>query len=154
MEANELQEVVLAFASGAKVREKTDRPSLTVPAASLPDLLAKLKADERLSFDMLLDHTAVDWLERGVLELFYQLFSTRHGHTLTVSAEVPREEPVAPSVSGVHLIAEWQEREVYDMFGVLYEGHPDLRRLLLDDSWVGHPLRKDYRDDHMIERPK
>jgi NADH-quinone oxidoreductase subunit C len=154
MEADKLQEAALGLVSGAEVRDKTDRPSLLVPAASLADVLARLKADEGLSFDMLLDHTAVDWIERGVIELFYQLYSTRHGHGLTVAAEVPRGEPVAPSVSGVHMIAEWQEREVYDMFGVLYEGHPDLRRLLLEDAWVGHPLRKDYRDDHMIERSK
>jgi NADH-quinone oxidoreductase subunit C len=154
MDADKLQQAALDLVSGAKAREKTDRPSLLVPAASLADALARLKADEALSFDMLLDHTAVDWIERGAIELFYQLFSTRHGHALTVCAEVPREGAVAPSVSGVHMIAEWQEREVYDRFGVLYEGHPDLRRLLLDDAWVGHPLRKDSRDDQMIERPK
>lgn len=154
MDAENLQRAVLALLPETKVRDKTDRPSLAAPASGLLDLLARLKADEQLSFDMLLDHTAVDWIDRGCLELFYQLYSTRHGHYLTVAAEVPRESPAAPSVSGVHRIAEWQEREVFDMFGVLYEGHPDLRRLLLEDSWIGHPLRKDYRDDYMIERPK
>jgi NADH-quinone oxidoreductase subunit C len=154
MDAATLAQAVLALCPGAVVREKTDRPGVAVEPAALPEALAKLKADERLAFDMLCDHTAIDWIERGRIELVYQLFSLRHGHTLTVTAEVPREEPVAPSVSGVHRIAEWQEREVYDMFGVRYEKHPDLRRLLLDDEWVGHPLRKDYRDDHIIERAK
>jgi NADH-quinone oxidoreductase subunit C len=154
MDAATLVQAVIALAPGAVVREKADRPAVAVEPAALPDVLARLKADERLAFDMLLDHTAVDWIERGRIELVYQLYSLRHGHYLTVTAEVPRDEPVAPSSSGVHRIAEWQEREVYDMFGVRYERHPDLRRLLLDDAWVGHPLRKDYRDDHMIERPK
>ena len=154
MDGAAIVQAVLALAPGASVRDKADRPAVTVAPAALPDLLARLKADERLAFGMLLDHTAVDWIERGKIELVYQLYSLRHGHFLAVTAEVPRDEPTAPSVSGVHRVAEWQEREVYDMFGVLYEGHPDLRRLLLDDAWVGHPLRKDYRDDHMIERPK
>jgi len=154
MDAESLQRAVLALFPGATAREKTDRPSLAVAASSVPDLLTRLKADEQLAFDVLLDHTAVDWIERGRIELFYQLYSLKHGHYLTVAAEVPREEPVAFSVSGIHRIAEWQEREVYDMFGVLYEGHPDLRRLLLEDSWIGHPLRKDYHDDHIIERSR
>jgi NADH-quinone oxidoreductase subunit C len=71
-----------------------------------------------------------------------------------VSVSVPRANPVAPTVSTIWEIAQWQEREVYDLFGVRYEGHPDLRRLFLDDNWQGHPLRKDYQDDDMLELPK
>jgi NADH-quinone oxidoreductase subunit C len=68
-----------------------------------------------------------------------------------VSVFVGREKPVVPSVSSLWMIAEWQEREVYDLFGVLYDNHSDLRRLFLEDDWVGHPLRKDYQDDFMLD---
>ena len=71
-----------------------------------------------------------------------------------ISASVPRDNPVLPTVCGVWPIAQWQEREVYDLFGILYEGHPDLRRLFLEDDWVGFPLRKDYKDDHLLVKPE
>ncbi|MBU1920404.1 NADH-quinone oxidoreductase subunit C, partial [bacterium] len=80
----------------------------------------------------------------------YQLYSTKFHHYLMLSVKVDREHPVVPSVSSVWRIAQWHEREVYDLFGVLYDNHPDLRRLFLEDDWQGHPLRKDYRDDFML----
>jgi NADH:ubiquinone oxidoreductase subunit C len=67
--------------------------------------------------------------------------------------KVPRQNPIAPSVHLLWPIAEWQEREVYDLFGVKYAGHPDLRRLFLEDDWKGFPLLKDYKDDFTLERP-
>jgi NADH:ubiquinone oxidoreductase subunit C len=70
-----------------------------------------------------------------------------------VVTSVARDNPLVPTVMDIWPIAEWQEREVYDLFGVLYDGHPDLRRLFLEDDWVGFPLRKDYEDDFMLEPP-
>jgi NADH-quinone oxidoreductase subunit C len=95
--------------------------------------------------------TAVD---RGDdFELVYRLQSSRFGVGLFLKTEVPRDEAVIETITDLWPAADWQEREVYDMFGVEFRGHPDLRRILLPDDWVGYPLRKDYRDESMIRRP-
>jgi len=135
-------------------RKKSDRPAVDVKAGALLGLVEKLLREPDLAFDMLLAHTAVDWLDEGEFELVYQLYSTHHRHYLQVSVFVPRDNPVVPTVSGVWPVAEWQEREVYDLFGVLYDDHPDLRRILLEDDWEGFPLRKDYQDDFMLSEPE
>jgi len=70
-----------------------------------------------------------------------------------MKAKVPRAEPVVASLCEVWPAANWQEREVYDLFGITFEGHPDMRRMLLPEDFVGHPLRRDYEDDNMIRRP-
>ncbi len=136
----------------AKPLEKADRAAVSIPPERLFDYLAKVRSQPELNFDFLLAHTAVHWNEANKIELLYQLYSTEKRHYCLVSTEVAADKPVVKSVSALWRIAEWQEREVYDLFGVLYEGHPDLRRLFLDDSWQGFPLRKDYKDDFMLER--
>jgi NADH-quinone oxidoreductase subunit C len=152
MDQATLLNAVTALCADAKpMEEGVDRAAVEIPATALLEIARKLRDSEELRFDMLCAHTAVDRLEAGHFELIYQLYSTRHRHYLMVSATVPREQPVAPSVSSVWAIAEWQEREVYDLFGVQYDNHPDLRRLFLEDDWQGHPLRKDYQDDFMLE---
>jgi len=83
-------------------------------------------------------------------ELLYRLYSLKTLAMLVVFTTIPRETPVIPTVSSVWRIAEWQEREVYDLFGILYDNHPDLRRVFLEDAWEGFPLRKDYQDDFML----
>lgn len=144
---------VMAFDARITPREKANRPAVLVPAEIVPALAAWLRDDASLSFNMLCDHTAVDLMAENRFELVYQLYSTAHRHYLAVFASIPRDNPQAPSVSPVWTIAEWQEREVYDMFGIFYNGHPDLRRILLDDDWQGFPLRKDYKDAYMLETP-
>lgn len=143
-----------ALQAGLSRRANIDMPAVQVSAGSLLALMGALRQDERFAFDMLLDHTAIDWIEQDRIELLYNLYSTTHGHYLMVSVSVPRANPVAPTVSTLWEIAQWQEREVYDLFGVRYENHPDLRRLFLDDDWQGYPLRKDYKDEHMLELPQ
>lgn len=136
------------------VRENADRLAVTVPCERLGAFMSKLKLENALRFDILYAHTAIDWVAENRFELIYILSSLEHGHSLMVCVSIPRDTPVAPSVSSIWRIAEWQEREVYDMFGVLYRDHPDLRRLLLEDDWQGFPLRKDYKDDFMLEKPQ
>lgn len=143
-------QVIAADAATRPFRMKADRAAVETDAAHLPALMRQLRDEPAFAFDVLLDHAAVDWIEAGEFELVYQLYSTRHGHYLMVAVFVPRAEPLVPTVSTVWPIAEWQEREVYDLFGVLYDDHPDLRRLFLEDDWVGFPLRKDYEDDFML----
>ena len=137
----------------ADARAKCDMPAVQIAPADLVALAQFLRDDPALQFAQMLTHTAIDWLEEGRFELVYVLQSLHSGQRLLLSVSLPRAEPVAPSVSAVWPIAEWLEREVYDMFGVLYTNHSDLRRILLDDDWVGFPLRKDYTDSFMLERP-
>ena len=138
----------------AQERPNTNPPAVRVPAAKLRAFLQAMHGDARFAFDFLLDHTAVDWMADNQFELVYQLYSTRHGHALTVTALIDREQPLAPTVSDLWPVAEWQEREVYDLFGIPYDDHPDLRRLFLEDDWTGYPLRKDYEDPNMLQRPQ
>jgi len=153
MDAQQLLTAVCALDPSAKPREKADRPAVQVPVETLLKFMRRLHDDPALSFDVLYTHTAIDWLAEGRFELVYQLYSMKYRHYLMVTASVPREKPVAPSVSSIWRIAEWQEREAYDLLGILYDGHKDLRRLFLEDDWQGFPLRKDYQDDFMLELP-
>lgn len=111
-------------------------------------LARALKDDERLAFDFLVMATAVDYLRPPSgsprIDLVYQFHSFRHRHKLTVKVPVPRENPSAPSVVSLWPTADWQEREVYDMYGVLFDGHPNCTRILMWEGFPGWPLRKDY----------
>jgi NADH-quinone oxidoreductase subunit C len=95
--------------------------------------------------------TAVDFGDD--FELVYRLQSTRFGVGLFLKTEVPRDEAVIETITDLWPAADWQEREVYDMFGIEFRGHPDLRRILMPEDFVGYPLRKDYRDESIIPRP-
>jgi NADH-quinone oxidoreductase subunit C len=120
---------------------------------ALADLLRRCRDDEALAFDMLIDLTAVDYLaypgrEDGPrFEVVYHLYSLRHRHRLRLKVRVDEDDPVVPTASDLWPIANWLEREVWDMFGIRFAGHPDPRRLLMYEEFVGHPLRKDYPID-------
>ena len=154
MIAQELLDKLLNAEKGIVAREKPDRPALIVPATELVAVMTQLKNNADYGFDMLCDLTAIDWIAQNQFEVVYQLHSTTKNHKMMVGCRVPRDNPQVPSVCSLWAIAEWQEREVYDMFGILFENHPDLRRVLLDDDWQGFPLRKDYKDEFMLERPE
>lgn len=118
-------------------------PSLTVAKESLLALCEFLKSDEGGAYTLLTDQTAVDYPKREKrFEVIYHLYSFQRNDRLRLKVLAGEGEKV-PSVVSVWATANWLEREVYDMFGVLYEGHPDLKRILLPEEWVGHPLRKD-----------
>jgi NADH-quinone oxidoreductase subunit C len=116
----------------------------------LLDALAFCRDDPALGFDMLIDVTAVDGLtfpgreDDPRFEVVYHLYSIGHNHRLRLKTRVEESDAWVPTACGLWPIANWLEREVWDMFGVRFEGHPDLRRLLLYEEFVGHPLRKDY----------
>ncbi|OQW95811.1 MAG: hypothetical protein BWK79_01075 [Beggiatoa sp. IS2] len=154
MDSEELLNVLCTLEPEAQPSTKpSDMPTIEVSPNHLLSLMRQARNNKRLAFDMLILHTAVDWIKQDVFELIYQLFSTRYHHKLRVLVIVPRDNPVVPTVSLLWQTAEWQEREAYDMFGILYDNHPDLRRLLLEDEWQGFPLRKDYQDDFMLVPP-
>ncbi len=115
-----------------------------------------LKSDEKLYFDSLQCNTGID-LGEGVLESRYNLHSMKHLHKVEIRIKVSAEKPDIPSVEQVWRVADWFERETYDMFGINFIGHRDLRRILLPDDWEGWPLRKDYEEQetyHGIIVPK
>ncbi len=104
-----------------------------------------LRDDPAAAFDMLMDATAVDWLPREPrFEVVYHLYSLARGHRLRVRAAVPEHPGQVPSLCDLWASANWMEREIFDLYGLDFEGHPDLRRILLYDDFEGHPLRKDY----------
>lgn len=115
---------------------------LVVDAAQIVAVCDYLKREEQ--FNMLADLTAVDYPKRPRrFEVIYQLYSFPRNERLRVKAQVAENEPIA-SVTAVWKGANWLEREAYDMFGIAFQGHPDLRRILLPEEWEGHPLRKEY----------
>ena len=103
-----------------------------------------LKGQEDLHFDFLFCVTGVDW--KTHFTVVYHLTSTVHRHTMVVKVKTDREDPAIPTVSHIWRTAEFHEREVYDLLGIRFVGHPDLRRLFMTDEWKGWPLRKDYED--------
>lgn len=115
---------------------------------SVVDVLRFLRDDPAHAYDMLVDVTAADHSVReGKLHVVYILASLQRRTRLIVKVKVPAEDPVVPSATPLWKSANWAEREVYDMFGVRFEGHPDLRRILMYPEFEGHPLRKGYPVD-------
>lgn len=106
----------------------------------------KLKDDDKFRFNMLIDITAVDWLDKREprFEVVYQLLSLTHLHRLQIKVPVGEENPEIDSLRPLYSAANFLEREVFDMYGIRFRGHGDLRRILMYDEFVGHPLRKDY----------
>lgn len=103
-----------------------------------------LRDDPQLALDWLGCLTAVDYLADQQFCVVYDLRSSAHNHWLAVKVYMDRDKPAIPSVMDLWPAANWHEREAYDLMGIVFEGHSDLRRILLPEDWVGHPLRKDY----------
>ena len=120
--------------------------TVIVPAAQILDASTFLRDNADCAFDYLSDLTATDWPPRtaeGRFDVIYMLYSTRHRHRVRLKVKVGEDQPLA-SVSKVWPAANWFEREVFDMFGVNFTGHPDRRRILMPEDWQGYPQRKDY----------
>ncbi len=118
--------------------------TLAADAADIVGVMRFLRDDERCLFWCIIDITAVDWPEREKrFDVVYHLLSPRRNQRIRVKVQTDEATPV-PSVISVYRGADWFEREVYDLYGVLFSGHPDLRRLLTDYGFEGYPLRKDF----------
>ncbi len=131
---------------------------VSVNPLKIKEICIFLYYDKSLSFDSLMCLSAVDdangekvkderdieTINGGTLSIYYSLDSIKLRHKITLKISVPRENPETYSVESVWKCADWHEREAYDMFGIKFIDHPDLRRILLPDDWEGYPLRKDY----------
>ena len=120
--------------------------TIQVSPSKIKSVMTTLKDDNRTHFDMLIDVTCVDWLDQKDerFEIVYQLLSVELSHRLCVKVSLPETAPEIDSVRDLWSTANFLEREVFDMFGVGFKGHGDLRRILMYDEFVGHPLRQDY----------
>ncbi len=129
-----------------EIKECAGQVSVTVQRDRIVDILRFLHDDGELLFDHLADVTAVDWLGKKEprFEVVYNLFSIRYKQFIRIKVQVPENDPRVDSVTCIWKTANWLERECYDMFGIVFEGHPDLRRILMPEDWEGYPLRKDY----------
>ena len=121
-----------------------DELTVTIAPSSISDFVEFLKIDATCRFSTLVDITAVDHPEREArFDVVYHFLSMYQNHRIRVKAAV-REDEMVPSITTIHPSANWFEREVFDMFGILFSGHPDLRRILTDYGFRGYPLRKDF----------
>jgi NADH-quinone oxidoreductase subunit C len=119
-------------------------PSIRIEPAAIVAVCRFLHDDPDLRFDALSNQSGVDYKARGTIEVVYHLYSYEHRHWIVLKVDVNRDNPIMPSVEGIWKAANWHEREIFDLLGVTFEGHPDLRRLLMPEDWIGHPLRKDF----------
>lgn len=122
--------------------ERARIPTVFVEGEELLEVVSFLKEKPELSFDFLRCLSAVDCLSH--MEVVYHLFSYTHQHGLVLKVRLDREAPRVPSVTAIWKTADWHEREAYDLFGIIFVGHPNLRRILLVDDFEGFPMRKDY----------
>jgi len=129
-------------------RVVVDRGELTlhVRPERVADVCRTLRDDEALRFELCSSVSGVDYLggDQRRLHAVYHLTSMTYRRRIRVEAAVPADRPRLPSVTSIYPTADWQERETYDMFGIIFEGHPNLTRILMPDDWQGHPQRKDY----------
>lgn len=129
--------------------------TLTVAREGLVDALGWLRDEPDLAFAFMSDVSCTDWPGRDPrIWVAYHLRSFEHGHRVRVKVGLPEGDLQVPSVTPMFPAANWHEREVFDLFGVVFDGHPDLRRILLPDDWEGHPLRKDQPLGGVVTRYK
>jgi NADH-quinone oxidoreductase subunit C len=127
-----------------ELQQEDDPVSIIVPKEILYEVLILLRDHELLYFDMLSCLTGIDnGPELNTMELIYNLYSIPFEMPLMIKTRIDRLEGLAPSVSVIWRTADWHERGVYDLLGIRFDGHPDMRRILLPSDWEGHPLRKD-----------
>ena len=133
--------------SGKIVESHThhDNATIVLERADLIEILTRLRDDSEFAFNMLVDLSAVDFFgQEPRFEVVYHLYSLRLNHRLRVKVRVAEDEAWLPSVTELWKAANWLEREVWDMFGVSFQDHPKLSRILMYEEFQGHPLRKDY----------
>lgn len=142
-----LVESLASLTGQTLVLNKTTTPfSIEVSSDKILAVCEALHKNPSCYFDMLSCITALDnGKEANTMEVIYNLYSIPFNHHLMLKVILPREKPEIDSVISVWRTADWQEREAFDMYGIVFKGHPDLRRILMPADWEGYPLRKDYQ---------
>lgn len=135
-------EKVLQFVQTGDEKKGFKDSFIEVPPQSLLEICQYLRTDPNCAFDMLHCVSGVDCQDH--FESVYHLFSMRRRHWVVLKVRVPKSDPRVPSVAHIWPAADWHERESYDLVGILYDNHPNLKRILLPEEWEGHPLQKDY----------
>ena len=145
MKAEEITALLAERFGEAVVERKLDgtNPWIAVAPGRILEICLFLRDDPRLAMDHLELLGGVDYKDR--IEVVYIMYSMSQRHRITLKCRLPREDPRIASVESVWPVANWHEREAYDMFGIVYAGQSDLRRILCPDDWEGYPLRKDYK---------
>ena len=144
MNKDELKQTLATLLPSPVFEEGGEWTTVSLDPVAWAEMARQLRFTKELDFDYLFCVTAVDW--RTHFTMVYHLSSTTHRHTLVVKIKLGRENPEVATVSDIWRTAEFHEREAYDLMGVVFIGHPDLRRLFMTDDWKGWPLRKDYED--------
>ena len=121
-------------------------PNVRIKPERLLDVCNYIKNEPQLNFNLLRCISAIDWPQQALIELSYDVLSIQFNHAIAVKVMLDRACPEIDSVSSVWPAAEWHEREAFDLMGITFKNHPDLRRILMPDDWSGYPLRKDYQD--------
>lgn len=126
-------------------------PYFSADGGAIVEICRFLRDGAGLQFEVLSDLTALDWPKEEKLQIVYHLFSYSQNHQAVIKVDLPRDNPKISTVEAVWKVANWFEREVYDLFGVIFDGHSDLRRIMLPEDWTGHPLRKDYVEQEQYD---
>ena len=138
---------VISDKFGARVLQsfpEDKHPRVHVNAGDWRDVAQFIYFDPRLKLDWMQSLSGVDYVADEKMCVVYDLYSFDHKHEFAVKVYMPRDNPRVATVCDIWRAADWHEREAFDMFGIAFDGHPDLRRILCADDWVGYPLRKDY----------
>lgn len=146
MSPTEIHERLKSTFEGAVVDAKLDalQPWIQIAPDKIDRICEYLHSETDLAFDYLMCLSGVDY-NNGTLGVVYHLASIEHKHRIVLKTSCPKENPHVASVSMIWGTANWHEREAYDLLGIVFDGHPDLRRILLPYDWEGYPLRKDYK---------
>lgn len=147
MTAQEIHEILKSRFGDAILEAKLEGvidPYVKVAPDKIKDVALFARDDARLQFDLLMCLSGVDYTG-GKLGVVYHLNAMKLNQKIVLKVEVPVDHPHCQSVESVWKTANWHEREAFDLYGIIFDGHPDLRRILLPDDWEGHPMRKDYQ---------
>ena len=156
MTSQEIHEKIKLQFPNAVLESKTEGvvdPFIKIAPEFMADVASFIRGNEELDFDFLMCLSGIDY-GKGTLGAVYNIFSMKHSHKLNLKVEVPKDIAELPSVSQIWNTANWHEREVYDLIGIIFIGHPDPRRILMPYDWEGHPLRKDYKTPEFYQGMK
>lgn len=147
MNANEIHDRIKSEFSEGVIEFKPDavtEPYIVVRTDLIREVSSFISQDPDLKFDYLMSLSGIDYND-GNLGVVYHLYSMERKHRIVLKVRVSKDKPDVPSVESIWKTANWHEREAFDLFGIVFLDHPDLRRILLPDDWEGYPLRKDYK---------